>query len=45
MKKTFMIWGSCWGKGIKLKLVAKLWARKENSSYKFFQLPIRKRLS
>jgi len=40
-----MIWGIVLGKGIKLKLVAKPWARKEDSSYKFFQLPIRKRLS
>jgi hypothetical protein len=37
--------GSCWGGGIELELIAKTWACKKNSFYRFSQLPIRKCLS
>jgi hypothetical protein len=45
MKNAFMNWGSCWGRGTKLELVAKPWAYKENSSYEFSQSPVKKRLN
>jgi hypothetical protein len=44
-RKHLWVGGLGWGKGIEFELVAKAWACKENSSYKFFQSLIRKCLS
>jgi len=43
--RRLWVGGSCWGKKIELELANKAWAHKKNSSCKFSQSPIKKRLN
>ncbi len=44
-KKCLRTKGSCWGRSIELKLVAKAWAHKKKFTYKFSQSLVRKCLN
>ncbi len=44
-KKRLWIGGSCWGRVTKFEFVAKTWARRKNSIYKFSQSCARKHLN